>query len=505
MLPRKHCRLTECSCALRTRITSSCASTQKPEILTPWFITSTYLFWREADEQLPLWINEGLAEFYQNTEIYDRKVLLGEANQQHLMLLRQEKLLPLTVLFSVAEKSPFYLEEKKGAIFHAECWALTHYLMLKDDGEKTSKVPQYISLVNHNLDPVAAAIRVFGNLQKLQRSLESYIEQTRFNHFEAGIGSKIERSTIQVQRITSREAQAIEADYLEASGRLEEARVLSPSAGQTSVVAPAGAAFSPSLEQVKRDYKRLIQIHNDIQCPIAEILQAASERATEMVDNLERFTAIEEIEHTELKNNGKHRRSTTQLFSYVANIEQGPSGTFWIEEYRSAKTQGDAPRLWDTGTATFALIFHPEEIGNFEFRCEGRTDVQGTSAWQLSFEESPDPRKSFHQIRIAHSVYQLRFKGRAWIAAEDHQILRLQTDLVEPIPQIRLQLEHLDISYAAVEFDKPKFRVWLPASASMQISYRGRSYQRVHKFSHFQLFLVDTEQTVEQPSSGPGG
>jgi len=464
----------------------------------------THLFLREADEQLPLWINEGLAEFYQNTDIYDRKVLLGQPNQQHLMFLRHEKLLPLAVLFSVDEKSPFYLEEKKGAMFHAECWALIHYLMLKDYGEKTSTVPQYISLVNQSVDPVTAAIRVFGDLQKLQRSLEVYIEQTSFNHFEADIANEIERSTIQVQRITPREAQNIKADYLAASGRLEEARALSPSVGQ-SFVAPAGAAFSPSLEQVKPDYKRVPEVHDDVQCPVSEILQAASERATEMVDNLQRFTATEEIEHTELKKNGKRRQSTRQLFSYVANIEQGRSGAFWIEEYRSAKTQGDAPRLWDTGTATFALIFHPEEIGNFEFRCEGRTDVQGTSAWQLSFEESPDPRKSFHQIRIDHSLYQLRFKGRAWIAAEDHEILRLQTDLVEPIPQIRLQLEHLDISYAAVEFDKPKFRVWLPASASMQITYRGRSYERVHKFSHFQLFLVDTEQTVKQPSSGLGG
>jgi hypothetical protein len=68
-----------------------------------------------------------------------------------------------------------------------------------------------------------------------------------------------------------------------------------------------------------------------------------------------------------------------------------------------------------------------------------------------------------------------------------------------------LQLEHLDISYAPVEFDKRKFSVWLPQSASMQISYRGRRYKRMHKFSHFQLFLVVTEQTVKQPTAGPGG
>ena len=462
----------------------------------------THLFLREADERMPLWLNEGLAEFYQNTEIYDQKVLQGEANQQHLSFLRQARLLPLITLFSVDEKSPYYLQEKKGAIFHAECWALTHYLTLKDHEEKTSRVPQYISLVNENVDPVTAAIRVFGDLQTLQRSLEVYIAQASFNHLETTISSKIDDSIFQVERITAMQADAIKADYLAASGRLERPRALSPSTGQNSVVIPPETAFVSSLEQRTPQYKSPNELEGE--CSVAQMLKAASERATEMVDNLQRFTATEVIEHTELKKNGKRRRSVTQMFSYVAEIEQGRSGTFWIEEYRSAKTQGDAPRLWDTGTAAFALIFHPQAIGNFEFRCEGLTQLQGTSAWQLSFEESADPRKSFHQIRIGRSVYQLRFKGRAWIAADNHQILRLQTDLVAPIPEIHLQLEHLDICYAAVEFNKPKYRVWLPATASMLISYRGRTYQRVHKFSQFQLFLVATEESVKEPSPGPG-
>lgn len=464
----------------------------------------THLFLREADDRWPLWLNEGLAEFYQNIEIYNQEVVLGEANQQHLMLLRRENLIPLATLFSVDEKSPYYLSNKKGAIFHAECWALTHLLMLSDYGEKTSKVQQYISLVNQNLDPVTAAARIFGDLHKLQRDLETYIEQRSFNRFDAKIGKKIDDSGFQVERITPAQAQAIEADYLAASGRLEDAQALSLAIGPNTV-GLAGTPFLTSPDQIKPEKKNLSEVHADDACPLSQILQGASERATEMIENLQRFTATEEIEHTELKKNGKRRESTKQLFSYVAEIKQGEAGAFWTEEYRLAKTQGDAPHVWDTGTASFALIFHPHEIGNFEFRCEGRTDVQGIPAWQVSFEESADLRKAFHQIRIDNSVYRLRLKGRAWITSADNQILRLQTDLVAPVPQIHLQLEHLDISYVPVEFDKPKFRVWLPESASMQIRYHGHFYQRVHKFSHFQLFLVETEETTKGPNVGPGG
>ena len=460
----------------------------------------SHLFLGESDQRLPLWLNEGLAEFYQQTEIYGRDVLLGEENQQHLMLLREEKLLPLPSLFIVDEKSPYYLEEKKGAVFYAECWALTHYLLLKDYAEKTSTVRQYAKLVNENVDPITAATRAFGDLQKLQRSLQTYIEQRTFNHFETKLSSRIDETHFQVQSITPARVQAVEADYLVASGRPEQAKALFPSLLQDDIRSPrfASAELTPAKSGPPDE------IRDDTSCPLSEVLQGASERAIEMVDNLQRFTAIEAIEHTEFKNNGKRRKSANQVFSYDAEIDQGPSGAFWIEEYRAAKTQADPPPLSDTGTAAFALIFHPQKITNFEFHCEGRSDVQGTSTWQVRFEESPDPRKSFHQIRINHSTYQLRFKGRAWIAADSYQILRLQTDLVAPLPQIQLQVEHLDITYAPVDFQKPKFRVWLPESASMQISYHHRRYQRLHKFSHFRLFLVLTEQTVKEPNPGPG-
>src|ERR1051326_2068381 len=189
----------------------------------------THLFLGQAEEQIPLWLNEGLAEFYQTAEIYDPEVLLGEPNQKHVMLLRQEKLVPLATLFTVDEKSPYYIDGKKGAVFYAECWALTHYLTLRDYMEKTSKVQQYRAQVSDGVDPVTAATRTFGDLKKLQRTLELYIEQPSFNHFETRLSNKVDASLFQVKSISAAQVQALEADFLAASGRVEEARALFPS------------------------------------------------------------------------------------------------------------------------------------------------------------------------------------------------------------------------------------------------------------------------------------
>src|SRR5580700_4726868 len=144
----------------------------------------THLLVGKSAEWMPLWMNEGLAEFYQNTEIHEKDASLGEPSTENILLLRQRPLLPLTTLFTVDEKSPYYHEENKGSIFYAESWALIHYLQVKDRHDKTSRLSQYSDLLIKNVDPVLAATQAFGDLKQLQAALEAYVRQASFNYFK---------------------------------------------------------------------------------------------------------------------------------------------------------------------------------------------------------------------------------------------------------------------------------------------------------------------------------
>lgn len=86
----------------------------------------THLLLSKDAEWLPLWLNEGLAQFYENTDIHEKEVESGQPSTENIILLRQNKLLPLKTLFTVDTRSPYYHEEHKGSIFYAESWALTH-------------------------------------------------------------------------------------------------------------------------------------------------------------------------------------------------------------------------------------------------------------------------------------------------------------------------------------------------------------------------------------------
>jgi hypothetical protein len=240
-------------------------------------------------------------------------------------------------------------------------------------------------------------------------------------------------------------------------------------------------------------------VRTDTTCPLPRILQEASRHSQDFLENLQRFSANERIDHIDVGKDGKRHRSATQVVNYVAQIEENSSGYPTVKEYRyrSSGIQ-QPPPLVDTSTAAFALIFHPTHIGNFDFQCEGLTELQASPAWQVRFEER-DETKAFHAMRFGRLVYLPRFKGRAWITTDTYQILRIETDLVSPVPQIDLRLEHLAITYAPVEFQKRHLQLWLPESASLFIEYRGHRYERRHDFSDFQLFWIDTEQTIKEP------
>jgi tetratricopeptide (TPR) repeat protein len=234
-------------------------------------------------------------------------------------------------------------------------------------------------------------------------------------------------------------------------------------------------------------------------CPLSQILNETSNRTLDLIESMQRFSASERIEQIDIDKNGRRRNSSAQTVNYVVQIEQKSSGYPSIQEYRSEGTGIRQASVMDFGTAAFALIFHPTHVGNFDFRCEGLTELQGSIAWQVHFEESTDSNRSFSAIRIGGSTNLTRLKGRAWIATDSYNVLRIETDLVAPIARIHLQREHLVITYTPVEFPGRHIRLWLPDSSSLYIAYRGHRYERVHTFSQFHLFSVETTEAVKDP------
>ena len=187
----------------------------------------THYMMRKSEGWIPLWLNEGLAEFYQNANIQDKDVRVGEPSLDDIEYLRQNRLLPLTTLLLVDHSSPYYHDEQKGSVFYAESWALTHYIEVTDYQDKTQRLYDYaVNLNQKREEPLAAAQHAFGDLKKLEQNLNGYIQQAGFNQFKVTAPIVFNESALTVRPVGVPDADAVRADVLLDLGRAKDAEAL---------------------------------------------------------------------------------------------------------------------------------------------------------------------------------------------------------------------------------------------------------------------------------------
>jgi hypothetical protein len=146
------------------------------------------------------------------------------------------------------------------------------------------------------------------------------------------------------------------------------------------------------------------------------------------------------------------------------------------------------------------LIFHPLLISDFEMNCEGLSRIGGRFAWQLHFLQRADQASRIRVYRLNGKVIPISLKGRAWIDANNFQVVRLETDLREPYPDVRLLAEHLIMEYGPVQFKTRNEQLWLPTSADYYRISSNRRIHRRHSFSDYVLFSVEDRQKIGEPS-----
>jgi hypothetical protein len=90
----------------------------------------------------------------------------------------------------------------------------------------------------------------------------------------------------------------------------------------------------------------------------------------------------------------------------------------------------------------------------------------------------------------------VNLRGRAWILAGSYQVARLETDLVQPIPKIRLRLDHQSVEYRPVKTSSKNLQLWLPSSTELYMDFQGRRFYRKHSFTDFRIFSVDSQYQI---------
>jgi len=285
---------------------------------------------------------------------------------------------------------------------------------------------------------------------------------------------------------------------LSSDGMTTSDELMAISAAATSQSLPSNW-LPPDLDE------RMPPVEPGATCALDEVIQKAERRVEEFVGNVDRYTATESLLHESINKWGLASSRETRKFDYVASIEEVKRGFFNFEEFRKSHTsQEEFPDGVATlGMPALALIFHPYNSGNFEMNCEGLARWNGRIAWQVHFRQRADKPNTIRSFRMGFQgpSHPVALKGRAWIDAESYQIVRLETDMIAPLPEIRLVADRTAIEYGPVHFRERNVDMWLPSSAEVYSDWRGRRFHRRHSFSNYLLFAVDEKQRISAPKS----
>lgn len=140
------------------------------------------------DLNLPLWLNEGFAEFYSTFRMKKGEVILGDPIEEHVRFLRQVRAFNVRDLVAIREDSPAYNEGFRQGVFYAQSWALVHYLLCgKSARDNAAGLSRYMTMRRSAVLDGADTQRfeaAFGvDYETIEKELTRYLRGGRYNRY----------------------------------------------------------------------------------------------------------------------------------------------------------------------------------------------------------------------------------------------------------------------------------------------------------------------------------
>ena len=185
----------------------------------------THALLRLNFRSLPIWLNEGLAEFFGNSTLGDKEVKTGTIDSGHLYLLSQSKLIPIETLLEVGHDSPYYNEKDRASVFYAESWAVVHFLMMNPEARQKQLMKNFFAAYEKSGDQVEAARESFGDLKQFGKRIEAYARQSSFQIGLVKVASEAANKNLPTRSLSSAEAFVLRGDFFAHHNRLDQAKI----------------------------------------------------------------------------------------------------------------------------------------------------------------------------------------------------------------------------------------------------------------------------------------
>jgi hypothetical protein len=135
--------------------------------------------------RLPPWFRDGVAEYYATFEVEGSEARIGLPVEEHLLWFKLSRPGSLSVAALVARPD---VPANDQPTYFAQAWATFHYLALGNPATR-ERMPAYLARIAAGAAP-EEAFTVFGiGLPELQKALDEYTDQRRFNFFRVPVAA----------------------------------------------------------------------------------------------------------------------------------------------------------------------------------------------------------------------------------------------------------------------------------------------------------------------------
>lgn len=184
-----------------------------------------HLLIRHSGARFPLWLNEGLAEFFSTMSPEGGRMSIGIVPLGRLQYLNDGvALMPLDRLFGVTRGSAEYNTRAHAGLFYSQSWALTH--MLLTDKRYLAGFDELMRLVSNGTPSAAALMKLYGKTPDvLGQELSNYVRRSHYTLFHVNYKSPPPTSKQPTRAADAFEAGLVTANLLANTGSREnEAR-----------------------------------------------------------------------------------------------------------------------------------------------------------------------------------------------------------------------------------------------------------------------------------------
>lgn len=160
-----------------------------------------------------------------------------------------------------------------------------------------------------------------------------------------------------------------------------------------------------------------------------------------------------------------------------------------------AKSSGRPPA--SQGFATSWVDFYPLNRPQASFRYLGEQKINHQHTLVLAFAQKPQSVLSPALFRGQDKSIPMFLQGVAWVDASDFRIVRLRTDLLEPLPEVSLHRLTADVQFLPTRIEGVASTLSLPREVMITSEIGGATLREDHLYSEYRLFRAKSRIVLD--------